>query len=521
MSKEIDVKLFGQQIWSPSDSKEVRTRLVGLGIFVNVIWILSVFVRPVIDPLALVALGGIGLIITVGTRLQARTLQFAAAGEVSGGSIAGYIVSLFLVHLGYPNKAYQFVFTPQIVFTVNQLLIYYFVLVFFIWFAIPAKKTSNEIIFGFPPLFSYFILNLWKLAVILEILTLLEELSGLRPYAGLLFIFIGFAELILQYFRLFKVPIADIILDPLQLFLKIIEGPVQTLKWSLLVILFLIMDLLPLDLFSAGLVAFSITMGVISLTTALSKIVLDSGIIKSRTDKLVDEGKVVIPQIFEELREVEASDLQEFYQVTDPISIKKENKIVTYERGDVLLKVPFTATLEKEVGVFLAHLKFRSRRSPSKIERRRKRKSVVYFKTATTPITVTDGKRKDINISSLHRVPLEEWTVLKRKKQVVLVDPQVITKAMGFDSPEEFEEVVGKGIRGAVSLQEGIRDRIRGVPVITSISNSQVVKLEGKRIEVPDELLEQIDLAEDQEIELIPGKEEFLFYAKIKKRKES
>lgn len=517
MSKELDMKLFGQQI--PSDKKEYRSRLAGWGIFINVIWVLSVFIRPLIDPIMLLTIGGIGFIISFGTRIQSRKLMSQTASEVSGGSIVGYVISWFIVHLGYPNKTYQMVLSPELTFTVNQILIFYLILIFFVWFAIPASRTLEEVIFNFSPLITYFILNLWKLAVILEILTLLEELKALDPYADILFFAIGFAELILQYGRLFKLPIVDIILDPMQLLLKTIEGPLQTLKWSFLVILFLIIDILPLDLLSAGLIAFSLTMGIASLTTTLSKIVLDSGIIRSRTDNVLEEGKMIIPQVFDELKQLEASNLQEFYRVSEQISVRKKNKVMNYNIGDLLLKLPFTNTLEEKAGTFLATMKL-NRAPVTRTRKRIRSKSKLEIKTKTKTVTLGDSKKsRNINISSLQRVPYEDWEEIIRMKQVELMDPAIITSMMGYDSPEEFEKVVEQGIRRAISFQENIRDRIRGVPVTGSTTASKVVKLKDKSIKVPDQFLEMIKSSEGQEIELIPGKEEFLFYARIKKKK--
>ncbi len=508
-------------MWSPLDKKEYRSRIAGLGIFVNVIWVLSVFIRPVIDPIILITLGGIGFIISLGTRLQSRRLRSQTASEVSGGSIVGYVVSWFIVHLGYPNKTFQIVLNPDLTFNVNQILIFYLILIFVVWFAIPASRTLDEVIFNLSPLISYFIINLWKLAVILEILTLLEELKALDPYADFIFLFIGFTELILQYVRLVKLPIVDIILDPMQLLLKTLEGPLHTLKWSFLVILFLIIDILPLDLLSAGLIAFSLTMGITSLTTSVSKIALDSGIIRSRTDNVLEEGKVIIPQVFNELKQLEASNLQEFYRVSEQISIRKKNKVINYNIGDLLLKLPFTNTLEEKAGIFLATLKL-NRVSTTRTRKRIRTKSKVEIKTKTKTVTLGNSKKrkkgKNINISSLQRIPYDEWDGIIRKKQVELMDPTIITSMMGFDSPEEFEKVVEQGIRRAISFQENIRDRIRGVPVTGSKTTSKVVKLKDKHIEVPSEFMEIIKSSEGQEIELIPGKEEFLFYARIKKK---
>jgi hypothetical protein len=521
LSKELDVKIFGQQIWSPSDRKEYRSRLAGLGIFVNIMWVLSVFFRPIIDPVLLLALGGLGFVISFGTRLQSRKISSQTASEVSGGSIVGYVISLFIVHLGYPNKTFEITLSPELIFTVNQILIFYLVLIFIVWFAIPGSKTLDEVIFNLSPVISYFILNLWKLTVILEILTLLEELKVLDPYADLIFLVVGFLELIIQYIRLFKLPIVDIILDPIQLLLKIVEGPLQTLKWTFLVILFLIVDILPLDLLSAALIGFSFTMGIVSLTTTASKIALDSGIIRSRTDNVLEEGKVIIPQVFEELKQLEASNLQEFYRISEQINIKKKEKVINYNIGDLLLKVPFTSTLEEKAGIFLATLKLKPTTTP-KTRIRTKRKAGMQIKTKTKIVTLDNSnkktKQRSINISSLQRIPYEEWEGIVRRNQVELMDPAIITSMMGFDSPEEFEKVVEQGIRKAISFQENVRDRIRGVPVTGSIVASNVVQLKDKHIEVPKEFLDKIQASEGQEIELIPGKEEFLFYARIKKK---
>jgi hypothetical protein len=486
---------------------EYKSRLAGLGVFVNVIWILSVFLRPVIEPIILITLGGIGFIITVGTRLQARNLKSKAAGDVSGGSVVGYVISWFFVYEGYPNKAFQFELIPGVSFTVNQVLIIFLVLTFFVWFAIPSSKVYSEIVSDLSPLTSYFVLNFWKLAVILEILTLFDMLREFNQYTSLIFLMTGFVELIIQYFRLFKLPLADIILDPRQLFFKIIEGPLQALKWTFLVILFLILDILHLDILSAGLVAFSVTMGIISLTTTMGKIALDSGLIRSRTDEIVGKGKVIVPKLFEELKQLEANDLQEFYRVKHSTSIKKKNSIVNYNTGDILLKMPFSNSIEKDTGVFLANLRIRSQINKRKSSRRRKSETATNKK-----------KGPKISFSSLQRVPLTDWEELIGQKHVEVIELEVITKEMGFDSPEEFEKRVEKGIRGAVSFQENVRDRIRGVPVTARNASTTLVKLKNKSIKIPDEILEQITVPEDQELEIIPGKEEFLFYARIKKK---
>jgi hypothetical protein len=521
--QEIDFLMKRTTEWSfkrqkSTDTKEIRTKIAGLGIFVNVIWVFSIFVRPVIDSILFLSIGGLSLLITVVARIQLRNMKTTSADEISGGSIVGYVFAWFLVNGGYPNITQQI---PSLALTVNQLLIFYLVLVFFSWFAIPTTTNFSEMIFGMSPLISYFILNFWKLVVIFEILTMFSaELRSLSPVAELVFVITGFTELIIQYTRLYKFSIVDIILDPQQLLLKTIQGPLQAVKWSILVIGFLILDILPLDLLTVALVAFSLTIGFISLSTALTKTVLDSGVIRSNVDGVVEEGKVIIPKMFEELKQVEASDIKEFYRVTDTVTIKKKNKVVKYENGDTLLKLPFTSTLEKEAGVFVANIKFDLKGRSTK--RKRKLKQDGISMSIQTSVTKSNKKTHGkIKMASLNRITSGDWINLQKNKQIESVEIEAITSAMGFESPEEFEKMIEKGIRGTISIQENIRDRIRGVPITTSTVKSKIVKIKNRQLEIPDKMFKQIKLADGQELELIPGKDEFLFYARIKKDKKT
>lgn len=520
--KKTPEKLINVQKRKFETKRNPKTGLAVLGMFVNIIWVLGAFIRPLVAPIFLVTLGGVSLLITTGGRLQSRNFKSKVAGEVSGGSIIGYVFSLILVLLGYPVEKNGIILSPGTAFTVNQVLIFYLTAIFFVWFLIPADEVSSETIFGFPPLVSYLILNFWKLAVILEVLTLLEELRPLGPSISAIFLLLGYLELIIQYFRVYNLQIADIILDPVQLIFKTLEGPLNTLKWSFLVIIFLILDTLPLDLLSAGLIAFSLLTGMISLSTVVTKTILNSGFISSKVDGIAEESKVLIPKMFEELKQIEADDLQEFYRVTERISVRKKNDTVNYSKGDILFKMPFTETLQKQAGVYLVNLRYSKRRSSPRIaKKQQKNGSTVHFQTLSKSVTAQGkNKTRNLDISSIKRITIENWQEIMKRNQLEPVEKTVIANELGYDSPEEFEKVIEKGIQGATSIQENIRDRIRGVPVITSAGDSKIVKLRNKQVKIPDEIVEKFNLKEDQEIELIPGKDEFLFYVKLKKKED-
>ncbi|MHA1237588.1 MAG: hypothetical protein ACTSQ9_08025 [Candidatus Hodarchaeales archaeon] len=72
--------------------------------------------------------------------------------------------------------------------------------------------------------------------------------------------------------------------------------------------------------------------------------------------------------------------------------------------------------------------------------------------------------------------------------------------------------------KGTIKVQEQIRSRIRGVPAPSfKLKDKITAKLSGNSLQVPSKLLKELNLPEDQELELVKGKDEYLFYVKLKK----
>ena len=52
---------------------------------------------------------------------------------------------------------------------------------------------------------------------------------------------------------------------------------------------------------------------------------------------------------------------------------------------------------------------------------------------------------------------------------------------------------------------------------MSKFTDKIISKLSGNTLQVPSELLEELNLDKDQELELVKGKDEYLFYVKLKK----
>lgn len=152
-----------------------------------------------------------------------------------------------------------------------------------------------------------------------------------------------------------------------------------------------------MNLFSAGLIAFSLVIGFGTLITILTRI--SFAILGSKVNKAVEEGKIIIPTMFNELKQVEAGDLSEFYQVKEVISIKQKTKIVVYNPCDIILRVPFTLILEEKGGVFLAQIEqFKGRN-----------KVFITTKDSNKKDRSRKGREIKIKIFSVRRVQKEKF----------------------------------------------------------------------------------------------------------------
>jgi hypothetical protein len=118
--------------------------------------------------------------------------------------------------------------------------------------------------------------------------------------------------------------------------------------------------------------------------------------------------------------------------------------------------------------------------------------------------------------STVHRISLERWNLLKGNLEQLTREE--FAKYVGFSDVKELDRKLAKAVQGTVKVQEQIRSRIRGVPAPSfKLTDKITSKLKGNSLQVPPELLEELNLPEDQELELVKGKDEYLFYVRMKK----
>ena len=302
--------------------------LTTISVFLGLGWLFITFIQE--KPEIFLLFGGLNLITMVLSRYIIRKKQTL---EMEGG-VAGYLVMWLITLFFYQNKG-SIITLPVLEspITVNDMMILYLTITFLAWFIITPKKTTQEVLWKFPPFVSNFLLNLWKLAVFLLLfIAFIPALNFFSSLAAIFFLVVGFFELIVSYTRQIRVDYLDIILNPVQLFLNIISGPVRTLKWVLLTFIFLILDLLELNLYTIALLFCALFIGIISLITSISRLILNSGLIESR----VEEGKTIIPQVIEEIQLLSTSDkllqFNEYYEVPEQVVFTKKNQVVTMNK---------------------------------------------------------------------------------------------------------------------------------------------------------------------------------------------
>ena len=112
---------------------------------------------------------------------------------------------------------------------------------------------------------------------------------------------------------------------------------------------------------------------------------------------------------------------------------------------------------------------------------------------------------------------MHEWE--KLLEVLISVDKEKFLTTIGFKNTEEFERELAKAIRGTMIAQEQIRSRLGGVPAPSIKLSDQIyfdTKIENSSISIPSNILQKKGLIKGQTVELIPGKDEYLFYTKIK-----
>ena len=218
--------------WSNQFSRQ-KSSFAYIGIILHLLWLLTTFLQ--VEAGFFLAVGLLSLIFTIISRIFAKRSQ-----EIEvGGGVFGFLF-VWLIAQYFYSKDSDVVTLLNHDFPVNDAMIGFLFALFVGWFLITEKKTSKELVFGLSPFLSSILLNLWKLAVIIELLTLFEELESIEPFATLFFLGIGFFELVLLIGRRIKINYADLILNPLQLLATMLAGPLQAVKWILLVCVFIV-----------------------------------------------------------------------------------------------------------------------------------------------------------------------------------------------------------------------------------------------------------------------------------------
>ncbi|MHA1944610.1 MAG: hypothetical protein ACW97W_00810 [Candidatus Hodarchaeales archaeon] len=490
-------------------SKMSLSKLTSLGALLALSWLMVSILNG--EPILFVLLGGLNLLIVGSARINARKKNQM---ENEGG-IFGFLVLWLLTYFFYPSKE---AIIADLSLQLNELMVIYLGIAFLIWFAVSPKKTTQEIILGLSPFLSDFILNFWKISVFFLFLVNLRELRFLNDFAVIIFLVVGFFDLILLYTRKLKINYVDIILNPVKLLTTLL--PVgQTLKWILLPLIFIILGQMELDFWTLLLILASLFVGIISILTGFAKLTLSSGVIESR----VEEGKTLMPKVIDEVISISSSNnletFDEFYRVPEETTIQKKNEIVTFHKNDVLLHFPFSNELQSSTGVFIFHLNLNNKKKSTK-----KRKRVARGRTVNVTIGSKGIKKEvsesavnfDLRGSTVHRITLKRWNSLKSGlKQITREE---FAQYVGFEDVKELDRKLAKAVQGTVKVQEQIRSRIRGVPAPSfKFSDKIISRLSGNSLQVPSELLEELNLDKDQDLELVKGKDEYLFYVRLKK----
>ncbi|MFX0117336.1 MAG: hypothetical protein ACFFB3_22505, partial [Candidatus Hodarchaeota archaeon] len=378
-----------------------------------------------------------------------------------------------------------------------------FLLILFVgWFLITGKSQSQELVLGLSPFWSSILLNFWKIAVILELFTLFEELQFLEAFATLFFLVAGFFDLTLLLTRRAKIDYTDLILNPFQLILAMFAGTFQTIKWLLLIGVFAVLDRLNLGLGTWALILFAVAVAFVTFSESIFRTTLASGIIESR----VEEGKAIIPKIFEEIHQFEGEDFQ-IFEIQNPIELRRRESITKLSPGSQLLRLPFSSDLEELSGIFLTQIELK-RGSEDSVK-------PAFFVSSRTH---KGGQSLNLRSGGIHRIEKQEWDRIR--PHLNLRDKTEIAAELGFENSKPIDEFFQHSIQAAILAQEHVQNRLRGVPAPTT-AKPILATVQNEALLLPKEFIETKCIEDGAQIEIIPGKDEYLFYGRIKKRSES
>ncbi|MHA1237587.1 MAG: hypothetical protein ACTSQ9_08020, partial [Candidatus Hodarchaeales archaeon] len=355
--------------------------------------------------------------------------------EIEGG-IFGFLVTWVLAYFLYPEKDALLANLPL---QINEVMVIYLGIAFLAWFVITPKKATQEIVLGLSPFLSSLLLKLWQISVLFLFLVNLRELRFLNDFAVIIFLIIGFSELIFFYTRKLSVNYVDLILNPMKLLSNLL--PIgQTLKWVLLPLIFIVLGQMELDFWTLLLILTAIFIGIISILTGFTKLTLSSGVVESR----VEQGKTLMPQVIEEVVALSSLDqletFDEFFRVPEEMAIQKAKEIVTFYKDDVILHFPFSNELQNATGVFIFHLNLHAvGKSIVKKKPRRKRKSMTITINSKQFKKEVNESVSHLNLkgSTVHRIPLENWNSLKNDFEQLTREE--FAQYVGFEDVKELD----------------------------------------------------------------------------------
>ncbi len=499
-------KTFSQQFGKKT------SRLSYIGIILLLLWLLTTFIN--MNPEIYLLIGGTSLLFTLGNRMSSKRREDIDVG----GGVLGYLLVWIIAQFFYTRES-ELVSSTD--FQVKEVMIAFLFALFVGWFLIKDKTPTKELVLGFSPLVSSFLLNLWKIAVLIELLTLFSDLEKYQDLATTFFLLVGFFEIILLLARRVKINYAELILNPFQLLVTIFAGTSQATKWILLVFVFIVLERLDVGLGSVGLILTAIGVGIITLIEALTRTTLASGVIGSQ----FESGQALIPMVFNEINTIDASVVQ-IYETKEIIDIRKTNSITTLPEKSLLFRIPFSPELERSGGIFLIQAEI----GKSNVTTLKKESSVEISKIIQKEVQGSvqnevqkkrfrKHKRRQQNglnmrTKGFFRIDQQEWERIQRS--LVLLDKNSIATDLGLENSDEIDKRIQESLQKVVQVQEEIRSRIRGVPAPTRRSISS--KIQNGTLHLPPELLKGMKLKEGEEIELVPGKDEYIFYGRLKRK---
>ncbi|MHA2500389.1 MAG: hypothetical protein ACXAEL_12540, partial [Candidatus Hodarchaeales archaeon] len=365
---------------------------------------------------------GIGFLYVCWTLFSRITVKRKGDIQVGGGVfgfIFGWLVAQFFYE-GLSDSALLLDWELQ----VEDVMLGFLFIILVGWFLITGESTSQDLVFNLSPLMSAILLNFWKIGVLFELLTLFSEFEFLEPYANLLFLFCGFLDLGLHLARRFNLNYTDLILNPFQLLIVMFVGAMQAVKWILLIGIFVVLGRLELGLGSWTLIISAIGVAIFCFSESIARTTLNSGIIESR----VEEGKSIVPLVFEEIHEFDAKDFQ-VYEVREPIEVRKRASHTRFSPKTQLLRLPFSQELEDLGGIFLI---------PIELTR-------IPVSPDGTPAVFTSAHTHrgkfglNLRAHDFFRISQEEWDRIK--PAMILRETAAIAAELELENPEAIDNL--------------------------------------------------------------------------------